>query len=320
MIPAEAKRPDNVQRPDQTEQIAATLWRRRVVWSHAADLQKKALNSARVTALALSILGALLETATGTILIGTGVIHTIAGAAGAVSLAAAAYVTAHWVTPDAIRRWTRMRSVSEALKAEFYMFRAGVSPYDGINAIQELRRKWDAISAAVQDLAAFEAAAANAAEEAMPSSQPGETYITARVEEQITGYYQRRAREHAKALRWLRRAEIGLGLAGALLGGLASYLGDTSGAGKGGLAAWVAVLTTVGGAISAHIAANRLDFLVMSYYATARRLEDLIADWRMPGTARTLEAWTKFVKDCEAAISVENEGWLAKWADQNSRK
>jgi hypothetical protein len=49
----------------------------------------------------------------------------------------------------------------------------------------------------------------------------------------------------------------------------------------------------------------------MSYTGTARRLEDLVNQWRFPKGNRP--SWSSFVKLCEDAISLENEGWLAKW-------
>ncbi len=68
------------------------------------------------------------------------------------------------------------------------------------------------------------------------------------------------------------------------------------------------------------MAASRYDFLVMSYHATARRLEDLVNDWRSDGAPTDPAAWSAFVRACEDAISVENESWLAKWAEQQPAK
>ncbi|MGH8510764.1 MAG: hypothetical protein ACREUD_07450 [Gammaproteobacteria bacterium] len=46
-----------------------------------------------------------------------------------------------------------------------------------------------------------------------------------------------------------------------------------------GLAAWVAVLTTMAGALGAHIEAARFDQLAIGYRATAARLEALRDEW-----------------------------------------
>jgi hypothetical protein len=66
------------------------------------------------------------------------------------------------------------------------------------------------------------------------------------------------------------------------------------------------VLTTIAGAVLAHVEASRFDFLVTIYLATARRLED-----RKSGSG---EPFSAFVNDCENIIATENMSWIAKWA------
>ena len=70
-------------------------------------------------------------------------------------------------------------------------------------------------------------------------------------------------------------------------------------------AAFTAVLTTLGGAILAHIEASRYDFLAMTYTATARRLEDRCN--------APVVSPSDFVNDCETVIANENTSWIAKW-------
>lgn len=78
------------------------------------------------------------------------------------------------------------------------------------------------------------------------------------------------------------------------------------------LAAWVAVVTTIAVALRAHVAAERYDFMVMSYNDTARRLEGPVDQWRST-LKNKRPSWSGFVKSCEDAISVENESERAKW-------
>jgi hypothetical protein len=77
------------------------------------------------------------------------------------------------------------------------------------------------------------------------------------------------------------------------------------------LAAFTAVLTTVSGAILAHIEASRYQYLVTSYLATARRLED--ADLGFTAAAGDPNLWSDFVNRCEDIIAAENSSWTAKW-------
>jgi hypothetical protein len=145
-------------------------------------------------------------------------------------------------------------------------------------------------------------------------------YISKRVQQQIDGYYRPKARENARTLRRFRIGEFVLGLAGTILAALATWASQDAQAAAGPhgtLGEWVAVCTTLSGAIAAHVAANRYDFLVMSYFGTARRLEDLLARWRDRGDDANPTAWSAFVHRCEDAISVENESWLAKWMEKD---
>ena len=55
----------------------------------------------------------------------------------------------------------------------------------------------------------------------------------------------------------------------------------------------------------AHVEASRFDFLVTTYLATARRLEDRESGPREP--------LSNFINDCEDIIATENLSWIAKW-------
>jgi hypothetical protein len=71
-------------------------------------------------------------------------------------------------------------------------------------------------------------------------------------------------------------------------------------------------LTTIAGAVLAHIEATRCESLGMIYRAAARRLSAQIAEI---GDKNVLspEKWSDFVSRCEAIIAEENISWIAKW-------
>ena len=71
----------------------------------------------------------------------------------------------------------------------------------------------------------------------------------------------------------------------------------------------VPVVTTVATAVAAYIAAARYDHLVIGYLRTAQRLEHL----RQEQLAGPAGAPAAFIDACEAAISVENQAWMARW-------
>jgi hypothetical protein len=157
-----------------------------------------------------------------------------------------------------------------------------------------------------------------------PSLTPTE-YVRLRVQQQIDNYYRPKARLFSKRLRQLRAVELLLGFAATILATLGAFLSSEAtrhslfGGYKTDISSWVAVLTTIAGALAAHIAANRYDFTVMSYFATARRLEDLVNDWKARNSPTDETQWSNFVNACEDAISVENESWMAKWTEQGQR-
>ena len=75
----------------------------------------------------------------------------------------------------------------------------------------------------------------------------------------------------------------------------------------------MAVLTTVGAAITAHIAAARYEHLVISYLSTARQLRSLLRGWE-GRSHKTPEEAGRLVRECEDVISRENESWMAAWS------
>lgn len=305
---------------DPVEEEVASIWRRRVAWSRAADALKARLERARTAALALAVLGAVLETAAATLPLGW--LRPWSAGVGAAALAAGTFLTARLVTAEAVRAWTRARSVSEGIKAEVYAFRAGAAPYAGPGAPRALAAQVHAIEDGARDLERHVAEIAVAVADARPPpALAPDDYVAQRVVRQADEHYRRKARALAGRLRALRGIELGLGLAATIAGAAAAaaYGGGApppAGSTGGAMGAWVAVLTTVGGAIAAHVAAARHDFLVMSYHATARRLDALVEAWRADGAPTDAPRWSDFVHGCERAISIENESWLAKWAEQ----
>lgn len=302
-----------------SEDAVAIIWRRRVAWSRAADRVKASIAYARGAALALSASGAVLETVAGTLLADAPTWRTTFAALGAVLLALATFVATRFVTTDAIRTWIRARSVSEAIKAEVYAYRAAAEPYSGPKAVAILQQKVSGIEGAARDLERHVAAIAVVTALPPPPLAPAD-YIEKRVRQQVEVYYRPKARLYARRLAAFRLAELLLGLVAAVLGALAAFISGSQQSANPGIAAWVAVFTTLGAALAAHMGASRYDFLVTSFYATARRLEDLVGEWRAEGSPTAPEAWTDFVRACEEAISIENESWLAKWAEQEVAK
>ena len=99
-----------------------------------------------------------------------------------------------------------------------------------------------------------------------------------------------------------RRVEVGLAAVGVLLGAAAgTWELDAA-------AVWVPVVTTIGAAIAAHVAAERYSYLLVEYQRTAEELRR-IAERRGAAAGLTDE---QLVQRAEEVISIQNQGWMAK--------
>ncbi|MGV9664613.1 DUF4231 domain-containing protein [Nocardia niigatensis] len=289
------------------DRVVAELWAHRLRWSRTACRLKHRLDRARITAFAATTIGALCTTATTTVLHSGGAARTGIAAVGAVCLALAAFVGIQYLTPDAVRAWTRARATSEGIKRLIFEFRAGART--DVNA---LRHEVADIVAAVADLLP------SVDTDAMPITPPPatltpEAYVRQRIQGQIDDYYRPMARRYTqRTARW-RRFAIALGMATALVAAAAAL---APASGPTALAPWVAVLTTATANIAAYLTAQRYDYLAMTYLAAAHRLRNLADDWAAGG----LCDWPAFVSACESVIATENTAWMAKWTESTNAR
>jgi SMODS and SLOG-associating 2TM effector domain 1/Protein of unknown function (DUF4231) len=217
--------------------------------------------------------------------------------AGAVLLALVSFVTSRLLGGLQITNWLRARTASEALKREAYKYAASVAPYDG-----PLKR--DAALNIERERIERDCSAPR-------GKLSRDEYVAGHVREQIDRYYVRRVNANKKIAVSLRWTEFSLALAATIITAMVGVAGKELLGIKFDFVALTAVLTTIAGAILAHIEATRCDFLVMIYRATARRLSAEIANI---GNINTLSAeqWSDFVNRCESIISDENTSWAAK--------
>lgn len=102
----------------------------------------------------------------------------------------------------------------------------------------------------------------------------------------------------------VRSVQLVLGMVAVALGAVAA-LHVTE------LGPWIGVLGTVSGAVIAHGAAARYDFLQLEYLRTAEQLRRLVADYRRRRAVDVASA-DAVVTTCERVISIQNEGWMAE--------
>ena len=275
-------------------------WAQQRIWSQTANRLKRRLDRARLTALLLAIATAILAVAADQI----GGLSEPAGrvlsAAAAITAGLATFVQRR-VSTDQIRDWTRARSASEGLKTEVFSYLAGGTEYTGNDPDRHLAAETRTIVDAVGDIRRHALDITPDSKPVPPVHDVG-SYIAARVDDQIDRYYTPKAALYQTRVQRLRLVGDVLGVATVVLAAIAAAFH------LGGLAAWVPVATTIGTSIAAYVAAARYDHLVIEYLRTAQRLEHLRREYHDNPTAAAA-----FIDACENAISVENQGWMARW-------
>lgn len=204
------------------------------------------------------------------------------------------------------RRWTRARSVSEAIKTEVFTFLARSGAYEAADRDRRLEAEVQRLEHQADDLKGY-TDGIQPRPRSLPEVRDLETYLDVRVRtSQLTGYYEPKARALRQRLRVLKAAEVTLALAAAAFAAVAALSPNVG--------AWAAVLTTAGGAVAAYTAAERYEFLWIEYSRTAAELRRLL-ERRTAADGRPLPA-AALIAACEEVISVQNQAWMAKWGDE----
>ena len=282
-------------------EVLEHAWTRQRIWSQTANRLRCRIDSARRTALLLAIATAVLAVAAGQIQPERPELARVFSFIAALTAAWGGLIARHTAL-DRVEIWTHARSVSEAIKSQVYQYLAGASAYAGEDADAELASRIDRIEGEVN---AVEQETLGIASDGkpLPDIHDLESYIVARVTEQIEGYYRPKAARYKQRVRRLTRASGALAALAVLLSALGSVYDWT------GAAAWVPVVTTITTALAAHISASRYEEQIVDYLSTARKLETLRLA-RYTGGASD----AAFIDACESLMASENKGWQAGWS------
>lgn len=303
-----------------SKEIVESAWRDQATWSETANRLKAHLMKWRNRAAVAGVLGAFLETFAAVLPASDGEfswLRPVVALAGAVILAVVPYVLRVKASKDQVRSWVRARSASEALKETIYRYLVGAPPYGPQVSPSQLVKACHDVKEKVQDLW-IHAASVVPLQKSRPLTLDIDGYVKSRVNNQVENYYRPRGLERAIAAGRLHNVEFWLGMFAAALGAAAGASEATGFAKLAHIGPWVAVVTTAGAAVTAHLAASRYDHEAMIYFGTADRLTALRDEWLTSPDRYTPESVARFVDDCEHAISTENEGWLAKWSEEKA--
>jgi hypothetical protein len=287
--------------------VVEWAWQRQSVWSQTANGLKAGPARLRMVRLGLTAAAAALALAGSQVKPVSFPASLALAVTAAVALAAAGLLRGR-ASAEQVRRWTRARSVSEAMKAEIYLFLSRSGPYDVAERDHRLEAEVQRLEREAGDLQRY-TDGVRPVSRPLPPVRDVDSYLEIRVREsQLNGYYAPKAGLMRQRLRLLKVLEVTLALIAA---GLAATAAASPGVG-----AWAAVATTVGGAVAAYIAAERYEFLWVEYSRTASELRRLL-DRRTAADGRPLSD-PELVAECEQVISVQNQAWMAKWGDEDA--
>ncbi|MEU9398828.1 DUF4231 domain-containing protein [Streptomyces sp. NPDC048242] len=284
---------------------AEEIWRAQSVWSRAANRAKAAIERSRTATLCAVVTAAVLGAATSQLMPFSPVTGRVLAflallAAGAAPLAAVG------ASPDRVREWTALRSVSEELKSQVYVYLAGAAQYRAPGARDtELRARTNAVLA---DAAGLDHALAGIepAVRPLPPVADIADYAEHRLRRQLEHYYRPKAREMAARARLVERW-------GQVLAGISVLLGAVAGAfAAEEAAAWIPVVAAVSASVVSYGASARFVAQEIEFDRTARELDALLRWWRERDPASDADA-DRLAERTEHVVSVQNEGWMAKW-------
>lgn len=282
-------------------------WQRQSVWSQTAGRLKTGPSRLRTALLALTVVAAALALA-GSQLKGASLPASVTlTVTAAVALAAVGLLRSR-TNVEQVRRWTRARSVSEAIKTEVFLFLTQSGRYAGADRETKLEAEIQRLEREAADLHRY-TSGIQPRKRSLPAIHDVDTYLDVRVREsQLENYYEPNAAKLRRRIGQLKAVEVTLALVAAGLAAVAAI--------SPSVGAWAAVVTTAGGAVTAYIAAQRYEFLWIEYSRTTSELRRLLE--RRTAADGTALSGPELVAACEEVISVQNQAWMAKWGEDDT--
>lgn len=286
--------------------ILETVADRQAIWSETANVLKLATDQARYYTFGASALGAMLAALAAQFFENNqaSVIYQFLTILSAISLAVGAFVTARWLSRDAVERHVRARTASEALKREAFLYATNTGQYRSAESRDRLLlEQKNLIENKIEDLLLFEQKAKDQGRCPRNDLTLNE-YIEQRVDTQIK-YYRDRSTRYDEYSRLLHKVECSLSLLAAVIAAAAATPLLN---GMFNLTAMTAVLTTVSGIVVSHLEAARFDKLIPAYRATANQLETI----KLSMQSNSVEP-KDWVMECETVLANENNSWIGLW-------
>jgi hypothetical protein len=293
---------------NSSDSTSAFAWGQYRVWAATSREIKATLTAWQLRVLIIFLAGAILGTFSDQISNWSHALSQILGYLSAIALGLAALFSKEILGPTKYQAWIRARSAAEALKSQVYLFLMKAPPYLGNKSDEILVNKVEEINEDVQDMTATTISDDEKRKDLPSDTLSIEDYIEIRVSEQIKKFYNPKAKKHGAIAKCGGSIGLALGIVGVILGIIKGADIEPLANIAGG---WIAVVSTATTSVAAYIYAGRHQYLSISYQATARQLEAILAKWRAisKSNASTAER-NQFIQDCENTISIENSAWM----------
>jgi hypothetical protein len=299
---------------EQWSQTLATLWEQQSQWSSAASIYKGSHRSWNGPLIIFGFIGVVFSTISPFVVAQTTakpedwtLVQFVLAVMGPAVVAVAAVLTREILGPKSEQKWIKAREVSEALKAEGYIFAVSAPPYfDPATAPTLLAAKIGELTTGIDGLGPLPPPKETPDRNLRPLSL--QEYIDQRVKAQ-RAYHDGDARRYAGTLARWRAVAIVLMAVSATLGIIAGFGKQAS------INVWVAVVSTALATLTAYVTASRFEFLAATYAATSERLQSLVTTWEAQQNPTAAEK-DRFVLDCEAVLAAQNR----TWADELSKR
>jgi SMODS and SLOG-associating 2TM effector domain 1/Protein of unknown function (DUF4231) len=285
----------------------ADLWEQQSQWSSAADTYKSSLRSWNGPLILVGFIGIVLSTVTPYLVPQTTkpddwtAWQFVLAVAGPVLVAIAALLAREILGPKSEQKWIKAREVSEALKAEGWIFAAGAPPYSNPDTAPELlATKMTELKSGAEGLGPLPLPKPPRDPRPQTRLTP-QQYVEQRVKTQCK-FHDDDARKNVRTLARWRAVVVVLMVVSAALGIIAGFGKQAS------INAWVAVVSTALATVTAYVTASRFEFLAASYAATSERLRNLATKWGAKQNLTPTEN-DRFILDCEAVLAAQNRTW-----------
>jgi hypothetical protein len=300
-------------RPTET---LADAWSRFDDYDRAAEEKQRTFRIIQVATLTLAVFATLLAIASSITqrIPGNSVLHGL-------QYATALHIVLHCLlilTPIVIsvlvginsrfregNKWLILRSAAEAIKGEIYRYRAGAGIYSDESCVEDSAQS--KLAAKIKELSSnvvrSEVNKSNLPERHV--QVPGrltflnpQEYLVCRTEDQVSYF----ASKTQSIYRKLRRMQIWI----LFVGGLGTFLAAI------GVDLWVALTTSIAGALTAKLEMDQYEALLVQYNIALTGLKNVASWWKAltPWERKRRKNIDLLVDQTEIALSGESAGWM----------